>query len=75
MSLNGAVTQSQAKAVVTVAAIRTTKESAVQEEKHDASVSLQSLKRMCNLEEDEFSLVLLRCRGSCPKEHKQGLNS
>lgn len=56
-SLNGAVIQIQAKAVLTAAAIGTMKESAVQEEKRDVSVFMQNLKSICDLEENKKAVL------------------
>lgn len=52
-SLNGAAIQRQAKAALTAAAIGTRKESAVQEDKYDASVFRQNLKSTDNSEENK----------------------
>lgn len=56
-SLNGAVIQSQAKAVLTAAGIGTVKKSAVQEEKHDALVFMQNLKGVYDLEENKNAVL------------------
>lgn len=64
-AVNGAVIQSQAKADLGVAGISIVRESAAWEEKYDASIFMQGLKSIWDLEENKNAVLLSWDLGAC----------